>query len=185
VLIMALEHVKEEIIDHAQSEGKKMVAEAKAEAKKSLDEAHGVIDTFEEETHVALEKELETLEKKYYAGMKMQAKKVTFQARKEVLTQLFADVRGKLEKSPKLERAKMLATLFQRAKKQCSVGKVYCAKQDIALVKKHCKNAVAADMFGGLILESKDGTIRIDYSFDSILAQVEEEKLQDVATLLF
>jgi V/A-type H+/Na+-transporting ATPase subunit E len=182
---MGLQHVKEEIIEHAQNEAKEIIVQAKSEAKKTLDEAHGVAESFEEETKIHFDNEFAMLEQKYHARMKMQAKKISFQARKKVLADLFVDMRKKLVGLSKEKRTKILGTLYDRAKKQCSEGRIYCARQDVPIVKKYTKNVVVDDMFGGLILESKDKTIRIDYSFDSILAVVEEEKLQDVATILF
>ncbi|PIN79916.1 hypothetical protein COV16_01730 [Candidatus Woesearchaeota archaeon CG10_big_fil_rev_8_21_14_0_10_34_8] len=182
---MGLEQVKQEIIDNAEAQSKKLIDNAKAEAKKELESAHAVIDHFEEDVNLSLEKELAALERKYDASMKMHAKKEIFQKKKEVLAELFEDAEQNLSKLTTSEKSKLLAKLFQRAKKQCTLGRIYCAKQDVAIVKSFCKNVHVTNMIGGLIMESKDGTIRIDYSFDSLLGMLKERKLQEVAEILF
>lgn len=182
---MGLEHVKHEIIEQADAEAKRSLAEAKAQVKHELEAAHALVDQFEAEVHAAEEKDCALLEKKYYANMKMQAKRILLQKRKEVLTELFAATREGLAKLPQAERQRMMNTLFQRAKKQCVVGTVYCATSDIPFVKKLCKNVQAHDSIGGIIVENPAGTLRIDYSFDTLLQDLEEKKLQEAAKLLF
>ena len=182
---MGLEHVKQEIIDYADAEAKKIIADAKAEAKKELEHSQTLIDTFEKEVETTLKKEMTALEKKYYASMKMQAKKILFQQKKDILAEVFADARLSLQKISQEERSTMLRMLFDKANKQCTAARVYCAKQDVALVKKFSKHVLPQDMIGGLIVESQDESVRIDYTFDSLLRALEEKKLQEVAAILF
>ncbi len=183
--MMGLDQVKYEIIGHAEAEAKGLLAEAKGQVKRELEAAHTLVDQFEAELRAGEEKESAALEKKYAASMKMQAKKILFQKRKEILTELFAATREGLVKLPQAERQKMMMVLFQQAKTQCPVGTVYCAKQDIFIAKKLWKEAVATNILGGIIVENPTGTLRIDYSFDTLLQELEEKKLQEVAKLLF
>lgn len=182
---MGLEHVKHEIIEQAEAEAKGLLAEAKVQVKHELEAAHALVDQFEAEVHAAEEKDCALLEKKYYANMKMQAKRILFQKRKEILTELFVALREGLSKLPQADRQKMMNVFFQRAKKQCVVGKIYCAKQDFPLAKKLWKQAEVTPILGGIIVEDPSGTLRIDYSFDTSLHDLEEKKLQEVAKLLF
>jgi V/A-type H+-transporting ATPase subunit E len=41
------------------------------------------------------------------------------------------------------------------------------------------------DMSTGLVLESQDGTIRLDYRFNTMLAAVWEKELKNVSNVLF
>lgn len=182
---MGLEQVKHEIIAHADAEATRLLAEAKGHVKHELEVAHALVDEFEAEVRAAEEKESAVLEKKYYATMKMQAKRILFQKRKEILVEVFTAVRERLSKLSQAERQRMMHSLFQRAIKQCAVGKIYCAKQDIPLAKTLWKNAEATPICGGLIVENPSGSLRIDYSFDTLLHDLEEKKLQEVAKLLF
>lgn len=182
---MSLEHVKKELKDHAEQEAHKLVAEAKELAKKEMDHAHEIVDAFETETQAALQKELEVLERRYEASMKLAAKKVLLEKRKQLLEETFEDAKEMIRNLPKAEKTKMLSMLFDRAKKECSVGKVYCAKQDIAIVKAFAPQVVEEAMLGGLVVENKEGTMRIDESFDAMIKDLQEKKLQNVAEILF
>jgi V/A-type H+-transporting ATPase subunit E len=182
---MALEHVKQEIIEHAEAEARKTLADAKEHAKKEMDAAHRALDVFDTELQESLQKELEALEKKYYASMKLASKKVLLQRQKELVDALFQELRTHLAELPKAEKTKILAGLFDAAKKQLSIGKIYCLKQDVSLMKTFFSNVEAKDMIGGIIVESKDRTLLLDYSFDSLIALLQENKLQEVTAALF
>lgn len=182
---MGLEHVKHEIIEHAEREAIKIIAHAKEQAKKDMEHAHTIVDAFETDVQAQLQKELEQLEKKYHAGMKLLFKKILLQKRKEIFQNIFQELQITLSELPKAEKSKILAGLFAKAKKQCTVGKVYCAKQDVAIVKPLRSAVFEKPMIGGIIIESKNGEFLIDYSFDSMLSQLQEQKLQEVTAQLF
>ena len=182
---MALEHVKQEIIENAEAEARKILADAKDHAKKEMDAAHRTLDAFDTELQESLQKELDGLEKKYYASMKLASKKVLLQKQKELVDALFQELREHLAQLPKTEKTKILASLYDASKKQVSIGKIYCAKQDVPLVKTLFSTVEAKEMVGGIIVENKDRTLLLDYSFDSIVALLQENKLQEVTALLF
>jgi len=182
---MGLEHVKQEIIDQADAEAKKIIADAKAEAKKELERSHSIIDACEKEGEITLKKEIAALEQKHYASMKMQEKKILFQQKKEILAGIFTDARVSLQKISQSPRSKILRLLFDRASKQCVCARVYCAKNDVGIMKKLCKQVIPQNMISGLIVENQDKSVRIDYTFDSLLTSLEEKKLQEVAAILF
>ena len=182
---MGLDHVKKEIIDHAEEEAKHIVGAAKEQVKKDTDASHGIADAFEAEVDAALKKELDALDKRYYASMQLLSKKVLLQKKKELLEELFQEFSASLAKMPKAEKTKILQTLVDRAKKQCAIGKIYCAAQDVSIVKGFFPAVEQKPLVGGIVAESKDGNYRFDYSFDTMLNQLQERKLQEVYALLF
>ncbi len=182
---MSLEHVKKEVKDHAEQEAHMIVTQAKELAKKEMDHAHEIVDAFETETQTALQKELEVLERRYEASMKLAAKKVLLEKRKQLLEETFEQAKQIIQNLPKAEKEKMLRLLFDRARKECSGGKVYCAKQDMQIVKTFGSQVVEEVMLGGLVLENKEATMRVDASFDTMIKDLKEKKLQNVAEILF
>lgn len=182
---MSLEHVKQEIKDHAEEEARKIVAEAKERAKKEMESAHAAVDNFETETQATLQKELELMDRRYEAAMKLAAKKVSLEKRKQLLDETYEEAKEAIKNLQKAEKIKLLSMLFDRAKKQGSVGKVYGAKQDLPLIKALNQQVAEEAILGGLVVENKEGTIRIDYSFDAIIKELQEKKLQNVAEILF
>ncbi len=185
VFIMGLDHVKKEIIDQAEEEAKHIVTAAKEQTKKDIDAAHGIADAFEAEVDAALKKELDSLDKRYYASMQLLSKKILLQKKKKILEELFQEFSDSLLKMPKVEKTKTLQILVDCAKKQCSIGKIYCASQDLSIVKGLFSVVEQKPLIGGIVAESKDGNYRFDYSFDTMLTQLQERKLQEVYSLLF
>ena len=177
--------MKHEIIAHAEQEAHSITAQAKEQAKKDMQSAHAIVDAFDTDIQAQLQKELEQMEKKYSASMKLLSKKYLLQKRKEILEEVFAQLRTTLSSLPKAEKKALYDVLYARAKKQCTAGNIYCAKQDIALVKTLASAVVEQPMVGGIIVESKDGNYLIDYSFDSMIAHMYEQKLQEVTAQLF
>ena len=182
---MGLDHVKKEIIDQAEEEAKHIVGAAKEQTKKDTDAGHGIADAFEAEIDAALKKELDSLDKRYYANMQLLSKKILLAKKKELLEQLFEEFSEGLAKMSKAEKTKILQTLVDRAKKQCAIGKIYCASQDVSIVKGFFPAVEQKSLIGGIVAESKDGYYRYDYSFDTMLNQLQERKLQEVYALLF
>ena len=76
-----------------------------------------------------------------------------------------------------------MGKLLEKAKNDIEVEKIYCNKKDLKLLKEF--NAEAMDMTGGLIAENKDGTVRVDYSFDTMLQTIKENELQSINKVLF
>lgn len=182
---MSLEHVKAEMKDYAEQQAHKFIANAKDLAKKEMEKSHELVDAFEEETQAVLQKELEMLEKKYEASMKLTAKKVLLEKRKQVIEETFTEIKQIIQNFPKAEKTKLLTMLFDRAKKECAVGKVYCAKQDVPIVRTFANQIVEEVMLGGIVVENKEGTMRLDESFDAMIHDLQEKKLQEIAAILF
>ncbi len=66
-------------------------------------------------------------------------------------------------------------------------GRVYSSKKDESVVKKIVKSAYAGhiDGAGGIVIESADGTRRIDLRYDSLLSEVWDDTVKEVADVLW
>jgi len=64
---------------------------------------------------------------------------------------------------------------------------VYSNKRDEPIVKKLTKMPYAGNIecLGGVVLESKDGSFRINLTFDNFIEMVYREKMKDVYEKLF
>ena len=72
---------------------------------------------------------------------------------------------------------------MEKAKDDIGGENLYCNKNDAKFMKDF--NAEAIDIMGGLIAENKDGTVRVDYSFDTMLQNIKENELQSINKVLF
>jgi len=73
-----------------------------------------------------------------------------------------------------------------RAQKEIPVKNVFANAIDKAAVQS-IKGIMfhQSDISGGIIAENDDGTVRIDYSIDELLACVRKQYLQETAAILF
>ena len=46
-------------------------------------------------------------------------------------------------------------------------------------------NVQAIDIAGGLVAENKEKTVRVDYSFETLLDGIKENELQNISKILF
>ena len=72
-------------------------------------------------------------------------------------------------------------------KYEASGARVYSSKESEEAVKKLTSLSYAGniDCIGGVILENEDGTIRLDFTYDSILKDVYERSLKQISDILY
>lgn len=171
-----------------------ILAEAKAEAKTVLDEVSEEADRILRQERERLAGELEMAkgqigkeaEKVYLTEMvkaNFKLRNEELKVQRNVADLAFERTLERLHKQGKEERKKILQNLLKQAEGQMSVATVYVNSQDKALVGK--KHKVGTEgIKGGLIAESKDGEIRMDLSFEAILADLKEEKIEAITSAL-
>ena len=181
---MGLEQVKSEILKEADKKAAKIVAEADKASKSYKLEAKEKLKDYEKQIAEETKKEIEAMQKKEEAAQKLEAKKLTFEEKKNILQDTVETTRTKLARLATKDKTKLLNKLLEKANSQMTVTHIYCNKDDLKILKIK-GNVEEADISGGLIVENKDKTVRIDYSFDTILDQISEKHLQEVANKLF
>ena len=180
---MGLEAVKNEIIANAKRQEEALLAEAKKEAERIMKEAKIEVAAFREKTEAETKKLIETMKRQETASAELESKKMILEAKKDTIESVFEEARKRVEKLSDRKREEHMSKLLDKAKNDIEVAKVYCNKKDAKLVKGF--KAESADIMGGLIAENKDGTIRVDYSFDALLQNIKENELQKINQILF
>jgi vacuolar-type H+-ATPase subunit E/Vma4 len=99
---------------------------------------------------------------------------------KNIIEEVFGLAEQGLQKLNKKSREDHLKKILHSGFK---FSKVYCAKSDVTLVKGH--KAEVTEIAGGAILENKDGDIRLDLSYETILSNIKQDNLDEVAKALF
>ena len=180
---MGLENVREEVISKARKQASAMVAEAKKEAdaivsaaeEKALARRKIILD----ET----EKELADQKAREMASAELDVTKMLLEAKKRIIEAVFQDAMDSVSKTPPQKRKEHINAIVSRAKKEIEIHRLLCNEKDI----KHISGfrVQPLDIAGGVIAENKDGTIRIDYSYEAQLEKIREGTLKDVAKILF
>ena len=96
-------------------------------------------------------------------------------------------VLNELARYPADKRKKLYAKLIAKAKKELGTCKVYSTKADQELLQLPygVTHVGFFDGPGGLIFESADGSLRLDYRFESMLEDVWNKNIQEIFARFF
>ncbi len=180
---MGIEEVKKEIMSSAKAQAKEILKEGEKERQDILSSAETRVTAIKER----LEKETEEAVEKYrllaVAESTSSAKKQRLSMEKEMIDDVLSKAKEALGRLNQRKREQHLKKILEKAGKEISYGKVYCSKRDLSSIKKG--KAVPADIIGGAILENADGSMRVDLSYETILDNLKQEHVSELAKILF
>ena len=175
---MGLEQVKKEILDNARKQADKIISEGEAERDEILKSVDKKIEEVKNQFNRDVVKAVEQYKLMSMAETNSVRKKQKLNLEKDLIKEVFDITKVRLKNSTGKKREKLLRKLL--AKTRFSYSKVYCAKQDLKVVKK----ANSTDIIGGVILENKDGNIRLDLSYETLLDSIKQDNLSEIAKIL-
>lgn len=180
---MGLEAVKEEVIRTAKTQEESLIAEARQETIRIMDEVEKKIAEIKEKSNAETKRKIDVIKKQELASAELDNKKVLLEEKKQLIDKVFNEVQKKVEGLDKKKREEYIHKLLEKCKKDIDVENVYCNEKDLELTKG--LNVETADMIGGIFAENKEKTIRVDYSFDTMLENIKEDELQNINKILF
>ena len=180
---MGLEAVKEDIIRSAKEQESALLAEARKEASKIMKDAESKIREIEEKSDAEAKKSIDAIKKQALASGEMESKKLQLEAKKQAIERAFEEAKKSLESMDDKKRELLIKNLLEKAKKEIDVACIYCNNRDAKLLKGI--KTENADISGGIIAENKETTIRVDYSFDTLLESIKDSEMQNISKLLF
>ncbi len=165
----------DEIIAQARAERERMLSEIRAEGEKLLREAE------QRAREAAERKRVQDL-----ARAELEARKTVLAAQKEALDEVYRRALSRL--GTLRENQDFLRTLLKANESEWrSGGRVYSSAKDEAFVKGIVGKDFAGTIncAGGLVIESADGTRRVDLRYESILRDVWDDSVREVAEILW
>lgn len=177
---MGFSQLEKDVLDKVKKDADKIVLKAKDEADKILIAVKNEAKTEEKQSAEELKRLTDMMHKREIASGKLEAKKSILQAKKEMIEKAFSETRAKLDKMSATERAKLNERLLKKAESQITVGRVYANDKDCKAI-----GAEARKISGGIIAESKDGLTMVDYSFDTLLADIKDKHIAEITEVLF
>ncbi len=163
------------ILAEAQAERERTLAEVRAESDKALADAEARAKEAAERKHV-----------QDLARAELEARKLVLAAQKEDLDEVYRRALARLASLK--ENPEFLRLLLKANETEWKGGgKVYSNARDEAAVKGLVGKAYAGhiDVAGGLIIESADGSRRVDLRYESILRDVWNDSVREVAEVLW
>ena len=180
---MGLTDLKDAIEKSAASDATAILEEGKQEASQILQLAKKRVLEDSQNREQAQKDRAEKIKSRLITQAKFEAKKKILESKREILQNVLVLAKSELKNLPASKKQQLITMLLNKARSHMETARVYVNESDLKLVQGH--SALAAPIIGGVIAENKDGTVRIDYSFDSILEQVFQQSMPEVAEILF
>jgi len=183
---MGLDKVVKDISDKVETESKEIVAKAQVEAdsiKKSTDaEAKQIHSADLAKADDAISK----MRQRELSSAKLDIKKAKLNSEKDALSETKASFVKQLSALPREKKVDILRKLIVLAKKDIPQGKIYTNAGDADLVKDSgYEYGGNVKCIGGIVVTSVDGSVNLDYTFDSILEDVWTSSMKPVSDILF
>ncbi len=183
---MALDNVVDEILENSRKEADQILKTAEKEKETILRQAVDTAASKQKAQQKETEDAVKRLRQQELSSAELEEKRIVLNARKEMLDRTFEEVNAQLSEMGSKERAQLYAIILEKGKKIIPEAKIYCPIGDAKLLAAKSGDKIEEIKMGpGLIIESKDGTMRIDYSFKTILEGVWEKELKNVSNILF
>lgn len=183
---MTLDALANEIAAQAKAEAEAIIATAKQQAKQIEDEATAEASSLSSNAKARAKRESAQLSVEVVASAKQANQKHLLIAKREELDETWESIRASVSASDLDGRSDILNTLLAEASKS---GKDMILRP-VSTDRKALDNGSFTlgddvDGLGGFVLESKDGSIVLDYRFDSRLDEAWKSNLGTVNKTLF
>ncbi len=190
---MSLETVVEDVRDEARARAEELREEGERRADEIISEAEADAEEIKASREAKLEDQIAEERDQALSSAKLSAKQERLEARRDALEQVrerledaVADIDG--ERREELTRA----LLDDAAEEFGDEGvQVYCREGDEALLEELLAEyegwsvAGTEDCLGGVAVESEASRVRVNNTFDSVLADVWDEELKRTSERLF
>jgi V/A-type H+-transporting ATPase subunit E len=184
---MGLEKVVADILEKGKEEVARIKAEAAAEVEPILKQAREEAAMIKAKKEAEIAKIVEKIRTRELASAKLEVKKIKLTSEKEALDQVYAHAMEKLRNLPKEKNERLLRALIEKGIREVGNGRIYCSQKDAELVKQMSSLELAGTIncIGGVLIESSDKTIKLDYTYETLLSSVWEKNVRQVANILF
>lgn len=183
---MSLDTVVQAILEKGKGEAEQILEEARAERERMLAEVRAegqgaIVDADVRARHAAERRRVQEL-----ARAELEARKIVLAAQREALERAYRTALerlGDLPESPDFLRRLLAAN----AAEWKAGGRVYSNARDEAVVRKIVGDRYAGNVgcAGGVVIESADDTRRIDLRYESILREIWDDAVKEVAEALW
>jgi len=133
----------------------------------------------------AAEDDIKRLRQQEISSANLEVKRTMLNARKEVLDKVYDNAIETIASLPETKQEELLKAIIDE--NDSNGSKIYSNKDSEKLVKKLSSLEYTGniDCIGGLIMENDDGTVRLDYTYDIIMKNVNEQSLKQTSDILF
>lgn len=182
---MGLENIVKNILEQARTEVTAINAQADEEAAAIINEVKAEAEKIDRLRQDEVGAQIERMRKQELSSAHLEIKRATLNAKKDVLDSVYQSAKEIISSMPAQKNTELLSVILD---KYGSTGtRVYSNGRDSKLVQEMTDLTYMGeiDILGGLIIENEDGSVRLDYTYDTILDNVSEQTLKQISEILF
>lgn len=188
---MGLENVVSDILDSAKADVSAIEAQRDSEVSSVIEEAKRTGEGIMGEKIASAEVEAKRIRKQEISGANLEVRRMMLNTRKEILDETQKKTAERLHE---LDIESLIRSLVRAHSGDAT--RVYSSGQDQPVVERLCDELLEAkltkleyagniDCIGGIILETEDESVRLDYTFDTIIGEVSERSMKQISNILF
>lgn len=191
---MGLEAVIEDIRDKGRKEADRIRQETQAERAAILGAAQDKAERIKLAVDQDVERQTAHIMNQEVSSANLVVKRLLLNTQKELLDTVYETALSSIGSLPGNFHRDALKSLLVKAKTEIPEGIVHCNKRDAEALSQILAGDPAysgysrgepVDIDGGIIVESRDGELQIDYSYRTFLDGIWETGLKDASEILF
>jgi V/A-type H+/Na+-transporting ATPase subunit E len=190
---MGLDAVVAEIREKGQAQADTIRKEADAKKAEILNTAQQKAESIRTSVRDEVAKTSSQIIAQEEAAGHLVVKRQILNTQKELMDDVHRQALEKINAMPESFHKEAISSLLRKAGTEIPAGKVSCCARDETALKEVLKDAVfSAYSFGsvigidgGIIVESADGQLQVDFSYRTFMSQVWESGLKDASDILF
>ena len=191
---MGLEVVIGEIRAKGQREADEIRQEGQQESTQILKTAQERAEKIKMDTEDDVEKQIAHILNQEISAANLTVKRQLLNTQKDLMDQVYQSALASISQLPADFHRTSMKKLLEKASGEISAGVVHCNERDLPVMKELLAQNPALkgytpgktlDLEGGIIVESEDGELQLDYSYATFLEQVWETGLKDASAILF
>ena len=181
---MALDAVVEAVLATSKDKVAQITGEADQEVARILNEARERAAEIKSRKEAEVGHTVEAIERREIPSANLEVKRSELNVHKDLLEQARVKLLGKLESLPKKDNEAMLTKLLEPY--DLKAMKVFSNKRDEAFISSLAPNYGGnLDIIGGAVIESSDGALRYDLTYETLAREVFSSRMKEVSRILF
>jgi V/A-type H+-transporting ATPase subunit E len=181
---MALDAVIEDILATSKSKVAQVNTEADQEVARILDEARKRAAGIKTRKEKEVGQSIEALERRVISSAHLEVKRSELNVNKEMMEKARVKLFESIQKLPKDQNEALIKKMLEPH--NLKDMKVFSNKKDEAFVSSLAPNYGGnLDIIGGAVVESKDGALRYDLTFETLAREVFNNHMKEVSGILF
>lgn len=179
---MGLDEVKQEILNNAKKQAKKIIEDAEKERDSLINNANEQIKELKNKIDEEIKITIEQYKSMVFTETSAFLKKQKLNLEKNLVDEVFENVKKNLNELQEKKRKEHLLKILDKFSSK-EFNKIYCSEKDIKLLEKYSPKK--ENILGGIIFENNAGEVRIDFSYDSLLDEIKKEYISNVSKIVF